>query len=72
MSRENDNHPLTNGTYDDRSGPLCTLCNQPVDANLRVLVGELSYAHPKCWSARKSSMHRAFDLLERRLGGNPS
>lgn len=68
---ENTNHPLTNDTYDDNPMMVCTLCNKPLNADNRVLVGEFSYAHRKCRDARKNATERALDDLERRLGGNP-
>lgn len=48
---ENDNHPLTNGTYDDEI--ICQVCRRPVDAE-SVLVGELSRVHKKCWVPKGS------------------
>ncbi len=49
MSLENNNHPLTNGTYDDHSLPLCSKCNKPiVCAEDMKMCGELSYCHKNC------------------------
>lgn len=43
----NDNHPLTNGTYDD-SPRGCCICQKPMLAEDAVDVGEFSRAHRGC------------------------
>lgn len=44
---ENDNHPLTNGTYDD-SPRGCGICGKPMTAEDSVPIGELTNGHRGC------------------------
>jgi hypothetical protein len=50
----NDNHPLTNGTYNDSDPPVCSICNKPISqAEDRKLTGEFSYGHKGCIDAAR-------------------